>query len=140
MKLSSAGQLFSPIYWDIQNGTRCNFHVRVVCLERAGFGAQSCMSLDHAPKRHGLSFGVDPGKKSTYLSGNSSSNRNPEPKKVLKYSTPRPSRARGTLFPRSPPHDGYAEDVQGFIIVHKSGGTFERTRSSTKRLTVQVFF
>ena len=37
-----------------------------------------------------LSFGVDPGKKRIYVLGISSYNRNPEPKKVLKYSTPRP--------------------------------------------------
>ena len=38
-----------------------------------------------------LSFGVDPGKKVYTFWVISSNNRNPEPKKVLKYSTPKPS-------------------------------------------------
>ena len=47
----------------------------------------------------GLTFGVDPGKKSIYFLGISSCNRNPKPKKVLKYSTPKPRgcRAQGIL-------------------------------------------
>ena len=43
-------------------------------------------------------FGVDPGETSIYLVGTSSYGRNPEPTKVLKYSTPDPEAVQGWRF------------------------------------------